>query len=418
VISILYEGKGIHMAPHSPATPSTGPDKLALIRAELPAVQSTVYLNTGTNGPLPRRGVAALTQQARLELEEGRIAPGTWPRFQATMVETRQAFAALLRCAPDEVALTHNTTEGMNIALMGLNWQPGDELVTASSEHGGALNPIALIKQRFGVRVHYTPIGLRDHDPVEELAKVLSPRTKALVLSHVSWSTGTTLPIQQLSELAHSAGALVVCDAAQSCGMLPTDVSALGVDAYACSGQKWLCGPDGTGALFVRRESLDRIQQTYIGFAGVKSQSDNPTATFEPGDGAQRYEAGAFYPPALMALNASLAWIAEDVGWEWAYRRIHELGRYCYAELERIEGVELYLPEQAITGLIHFKLTGVSPETLTLRLAEEGIMIRHTPEPPLNRVSTGFYTSDEDIDQLARAISAQRNVRTCEHDPG
>src|SRR3954454_9585721 len=122
---------------------SNDTDTIARIRAEMPAVQSSVYLNTGSNGPLPRRSLIAMIEQATTELEQGRIAPGAWPRFNAIMDETRQAFAALLGCASDEVALTHNTTEGMNIALMGLDWRPGDEIVTATTEHVGALNPIA-----------------------------------------------------------------------------------------------------------------------------------------------------------------------------------------------------------------------------------------------------------------------------------
>src|SRR5689334_13237658 len=132
-------------------------DKIAQIRAELPAVQSSVYLNTGTTGPLPLRSIEALKQHAQIELEQGRIAPGSWKRVLTLMEEARQRFAAVLGCVPEEVALTHNTTEGMNIALMGLNWQPGDEIITAGSEHEGALFPAALIKQRYGVHVHYTP---------------------------------------------------------------------------------------------------------------------------------------------------------------------------------------------------------------------------------------------------------------------
>jgi L-cysteine/cystine lyase len=388
--------------------PSTAADidKIAAIREELPATRRIVYLNTGTNGPLPRRSHAALIEHAQIELEQGRIGPGATERYNTTQSETRMAFAAMLGCADEEVALTHNTTEGMNIALMGLDWAPGDEVVTATSEHEGGLNPVALLRERYGVTVRYTAIGLRDCDPAAELARALSPRTKAVVLSHASWSTGAILPMRQLADLAHDAGALVICDAAQSCGMLPVKVYELGVDAYACSGQKWLCGPEGTGALFVRRDCLERIQQTYIGYTGTKSRVNNAEAVFEPGEGAKRYQFAALYLPAVKALGASLNWIAGEVGWDWAYRRIHELGRYCYAVLAQIDGVSLYLPEHAIVGLVHFSVAGVAPADLTARLAEQGIIIRHTPEPQLNRVATGFYNTEEEIDRLAQAIAA------------
>jgi L-cysteine/cystine lyase len=392
------------MADHTPTPTAEDTGKIAMIRAEMPATQRVAYLNTGTNGPLPRRSHTAMVEQAQIELEQGRVGPGAFERYMATMDTAQSALAALLGCATDELALTHNTTEGMNIALLGLDWKPGDEVVTATSEHEGGLNPVALLRQRYGVTVHYTPIGLRDCDPVAELKRVLSPRTRAVALSHASWATGVILPMRELSDLAHDAGALMICDAAQSCGMLPVNVYELGVDAYACSGQKWLCGPDGTGALFVRRESMERIKQTYIGYWGIKSRMNHAEAVFEVGEGAKRYQYASLYPPAVKALSTSLEWIANEIGWDWVYRRIRELGRYCYAALEQIDGISLYLPAAEISGLIHFRVAGVEPADLTARLGEQGIIIRHTPEPELNRVATGFYNTEEDIDRLAQAI--------------
>ncbi|MGH2515928.1 MAG: aminotransferase class V-fold PLP-dependent enzyme, partial [Ktedonobacterales bacterium] len=239
-------------------------EKVAAIREEMPAVRACVYLNAGTNGPLPRHAHDALLAETRRELEEGRILPETYPRISALKRETREHMAALLGCDANEVALTHNTTEGMNIALMGMDWRPGDEAVTSCLEHPGGLFPLYILKQRFGVKVRMTSIGAETSDPVEELRRVLTPRTRAVVLSHVSWSTGAVLPLRELAEAAHAAGAMLICDAAQSGGMVPSRMDELGVDAYACSGQKWLCGPDGMGALFVRRDRLGDIAQTFV----------------------------------------------------------------------------------------------------------------------------------------------------------
>jgi L-cysteine/cystine lyase len=390
----------------TPTSQDTG--KIAAIRAELPAVQRYTYLNAGTNGPLPRRSVALLTQQAERELEEGRINPVTWEHIMASLNDTRAAVASLLGCAPEEVALTHSTTEGMNIALMGIDWQPGDELITASSEHEGGLNPVALIKQRYGVTVHLTEIGLRDCDPLQTLAKLIGPRTRAIALSHVSWSSGAVLPMKEISALAHNVGALLICDAAQSCGMVPSKVYDLGVDAYACSGQKWLLGPDGTGALFVRKDQIDQIKQTYIGYSGLVGRMIHDDAVFTPSEGARRYEAISFYHPSLKAFHAGLTWIADEIGWDWVYRRIHELGQYCYDALARIDGVRMYMPKHAIAGLVHFTAEGLAPADLTAKLAADGVLIRHTPEPQLNRVATGFYNNEADIDRLATNVARIR----------
>jgi L-cysteine/cystine lyase len=126
--------------------------------------------------------------------------------------------------------------------------------------------------------------------------------------------------------------------------MVPAPVYDLGVDAYACSGQKWLCGPDGTGALFVRRDRLAEISQSYIGSAGVQGGMSSHEGYYIPPPAASRYEAATLYPPSVVGLNASLDWLADDIGWEWIYARIAELGRYCYDALAAIPGVTMVSP--------------------------------------------------------------------------
>jgi L-cysteine/cystine lyase len=379
--------------------------KIAAIRDELPAVRKYIYLNTGTNGPLPRRSHEAMEACAMDELLEGRIGPEAFARTQAIFAGTRAAVAALLGCDPDEIALTHNTTEGLNIALMGLDWQRGDEIVTAATEHPGGLYPIYLLRQRYGVKIRMTDIGLKDLNPVAALQNVLSPKTKAVVLSHVSWTTGMVLPIRELADLTHSAGALFICDAAQACGMVPSNVYELGIDAYACSGQKWLCGPDGTGALFVRKDRLGEIQQTYIGYRGIRPGMCDHEGHFVPAEGAHRYEATSLYPPAVKALGVSIDWLANELGWNWIYARIAALGQYCYDALAAVDGVMLHTPRKQMAGLVHFSVAGITPADLTTKLCKRGIIIRHTPHPPANRVSIGFYNTEAEVNQLVEAIA-------------
>lgn len=382
--------------------------KIAAIRAELPAVRANHYFNTGTNGPFPQRSYEALLQYASLELTDGRIAAATFPRMKETGDQVRAQMAAILGCDPLEIALTHNTTEGMNIALMGLDWQRGDEVVTATTEHPGGLYPAYLVKQRYGVRLRMTDIGLPHVDPVAALERALTPRTKAVVLSHVCWATGMVLPIREMAALAHQYGALFICDAAQSCGMVPSNVYDLGVDAYACSGQKWLCGPDGSGALFIRQDRLGEIQPTYFGYFGIKPGMSTTEGYFVPNDGARRYETASHYYPAVKAFATSLTWLNEEIGLEWMYQRIATLGQYCYQALESVPGVTILTPRESMAGLVHFTLEGVAPADLTSKLREQGILIRETPSPAANRVSLGFYNTREEIDHLVEAVAGLR----------
>ncbi len=382
--------------------------KIEMIRAQMPAVTREVYLNTGTNGPLTLRAAQAMTAFAQQELENGRIGQAAYDRSLGVMNQARTLIAELLACSVEEVALTHNTTEGMNIALMGLDWRAGDELVTATSEHEGGLNPAALLKARYGVKVVYTDIGLCNCDSVFSLRRALTPRTKAIVISHVSWATGAVLPLREMCDMAHRFGALVICDAAQAAGMVPSRVYELGVDAYALSGQKWLCGPDGIGGLFIRRDLLPKIQNTFTGYYGIKGRVISENAEIQFGETAQRYQYAANYYPAVAGFNAGMEWIRDAVGWDWVYQRTRELGQYAYDELSRVQGLKCYMPREQIAGLVHFTVDGIAPADLTAKLYEQNIFIRHVPEPLLNRAAAGFFNTEEDIARLVTGIESVR----------
>ena len=385
---------------------SNDTQKVELIRAQMPAVTRAVYLNTGTNGPLTQRALEAIVEFARQEVELGRIGATRFERILNILNDSRTLIAELLACSVDEVALTHNTTEGMNIALLGLDWRAGDELITANSEHEGGLNPAALLKARYGVNVIYTDIGLCNCDPVFSLRVALSKRTKAVVLSHVSWSTGAVLPLRELCEMAHRFGALVICDAAQSAGMVPSRVYELGVDAYALSGQKWLCGPDGIGGLFIRRDVMSKFQNTFAGYFAIKHRVTRADAEIQFADNAMRYQYAFHYFPSLLGFNEGLKWLRDEIGWDWIYQRTRELGQFAYEELAKIERVKLYMPREEIAGLVHFTVDGIAPADVTAKLYEQNIIIRHVPEPALNRIATGFFNTEEDIARLVHALQA------------
>jgi L-cysteine/cystine lyase len=289
-----------------------------------------------------------------------------------------------------------------------LNWRAGDEVVTATTEHPGGLHPVYLLHQRYGVTVRMTKIGLPGYHPVAELRAALSHGARAVVLSHVNWATGMVLPIRELADLVHQAGALFICDAAQAAGMVPSNVYDLGVDAYACSGQKWLCGPDGTGALFVRKDRRSDILQTFMGYFGVQPGMSDHDGNYVPAGGGERYEVSLGYPGGLKGLQASLNWIAEEIGWEWVYQRIATLGHYCYDALSALDGVTMLTPRERMAGLVHFRVDGIAPADLTANLDATGFLIRDTHDPDANRVSTGFYNTEAEIDDLCRAIQGIR----------
>jgi L-cysteine/cystine lyase len=379
-------------------------EKINLIRTQFPAVLKQLYLNAGTNGPFPECGYQALSEYSRKQFEEGRLSRTSFADMLATFNLTRQAVAKLLGCETEEVALTHSTTEGMNIAISGLDWKEGDEVVTSTTEHPGGLYPVYLLKQRYGVKIRQTAIGKPGIDPLEELRRVLTSKTRAVVLSYVSWSSGMVLPIREIADLVHQAGAFLFCDGAQSGGMVPSKVYDLGVDAYAISGQKWLCGPEGTGALFVRKALMSDLGQTFTGYFSFKASDYDGNVV--PTADARRYEAISLYPPVVKAQGTVLEWLDQEVGWEWIYERIARLGQYCYERISTLPDVNIYTPRDSMAGLIHFSLSNITTSKLVVELSKREVLVRSIPDSELTRISIGFYNTEEEIDRLVLAIEA------------
>lgn len=383
-------------------------DKLSRLRAQIPAVATTGYFNAGTNGPLPLVAQEALLSAAKRELEQGRITPGVYEGNWERNARVRDVIAEIFNAHPLEIALTHSTNEGLGAVLNGLHWRRGDEIVTTTLEHPGLLAPLCLLAHRFGVVLRYADIGNGGSGVADTIAAMFSPRTRLVALSHVMWSTGAVIPVGEVAEVAHRHGIMVVVDAAQSAGQIPVDLHALGVDAYAMAGQKWLCGPEGTGALFVRRDRIGEIQPSYLRYAQI-----DPAGYVIPAAGANRYEIGEFYGPAVLAQQAALTWLRDDVGLDWAYERTAMLGRRCWEGLHRLPGVDVITPKGNMAGLVAFSTDGMTPKEMTESVYARGHTIRfvdYRPGPAVARVSAAWWTSEGEIDALVAHVGEIASV--------
>ncbi len=384
----------------------TNIDKIAAIRRELPATSKGVYLNTGTCGPVSRAVANTMAAVDERELTVGRIAPNAWQDYMAALADLRGSFARLLGADADEIALTHHTTDGMNIGIWGLDWRPGDELITTNNEHEGGLIPAYNVARRLGVSVKIVDIGLGDGDVTGLLQAAMTPRTRLLSLSHVSWMSGARLPLAEIVAMAHRQGALVLVDGAQSLGAIPVDVHALGADMYTATGQKWLCGPEGVGALYVRRAVLDQVQPTFAGYGTIYPDMDyDYQGNFRISAAASRYEIGTSSRSGNMAMLAGLRWLEEDVTWPWAHARIAELAGMATEMLDGLPGVTVLTPPSR-AGLISFTIAEQSPEAVVAVAGERGVWIRWLPKRGWLRVSTGFFNSEEDLNALCDALRA------------
>lgn len=374
------------------------------IRSDLPVTRRVAYLNTGTAGPLPGVTAAAMEEAAAAELSEGRIGMESFHGFFERLSGLRESLAGFLGADPDEIALTHHTTEGMNIGLWGIDWRPGDEIVTTTLEHGGGLLPIYLLHRRQGVKVTFVDCGHGGYEAtLEAMRRALHPGVRMVVLSHVTYQTGAILPLREIADLAHEAGAAVLVDGAQSVGAIPVSMHEQGADFYAFPGQKWLCGPEGTGGLYVRRERLAELQQTYIGGFGVEFHSFRADRVgFEPAEGARRYEVGSLYRPGIVGLATSLSWVGAAGP---IFPAIAELSRYCQERVRELPGAEVLTPaSEQPSGLVTVRLPDVDVEACLAFLAGRGVLIRSIPENGAFRISCGFYNTRQEIDRAVALL--------------
>lgn len=377
--------------------------KVGALRAQMPAVKATGYFNAGSYGPMPLAAFNAANAVAQSEFEQGRITPGNYEASQERRAAVSAIAAGIFGADADEIAITHSAGEGLNAALMGLSWDRGDEVVTTAEEHPGMLLPLALLAQRHGVISRFAEIPQGGRNVVESVASRITSRTRAIALSHVLWSTGAVVPLREICDLAREHELLVIVDAAQSAGQVPVNLHDFGVDVYAMAGQKWLCGPKSTGLLFVRRDRFADIVPTY-----TRDGQFDVSGFYMPSPGARRYEIGEFSGAAIAAQAASLRWLRDEVGFEWAYSRISTLGAYFRRRIDGMNGVSVITPGSAMAGIVNFNVDGTKPQDVVLALHERGYTIRAVDTRPCvvsARASIGWWNTEEEVEGLANAIA-------------
>lgn len=347
-------------------------------RAQFPVLDRYAYLQAGSVGPLAQWTIDAMREEEDVGIREGR---GSHARFMSLLEmreEVRADVAALVGVGVEHVALTASTTDGCNIVLAGLDLGANDEIVTTSDEHFGLLGPL----HASGARV-----VVADPDP-ERIASAVTPRTRLIAISHVLWTTGAALPVHKLRS---STGVPMLVDGAQSVGAIPVD--ATGLDYYTISGQKWLCGPEGTGALVVADPDGLRIgHPSYLSQDGYEQDG-----TFEPKAGAARFDPNLVPGPLTAGLRAAIRGVPE-----WAHERGREMAERFRAGL-RGAGCDVIVPDSAAT-LVSWRVPADESADLVSTLAGVGVIVRDLPGRGLVRASVGWWTSDDDLERLVAAL--------------
>jgi L-cysteine/cystine lyase len=384
---------------------STSP-KVLSHRAGLPSLAAGIQLNTGSLGPLPAEVAAAMEELARYERDFGRAQLEYFLESLQRMDEARAGVAAVLGGGLDEIALTHATTDGMNIGAWTLDWRAGDRIVTTSQEHAGALGPLHAIRDRLGVQLDFVdvPLDADDDAIVAGFDAAVLPGTRLVALSHVLWTTGRVMPVARIAALVRDRGAVVLVDGAQAAGAIPVSVEDLGADLYAVPAQKWLLGPEGMGALWVSPVHRPGALAAFAGYASWSSHDGRGAHVAHPG--ARALEASAFHRPSVLGMARAIGWLTMFVGLPWAHERAAALAAHAADRLAAMPGAALLTPRERMATLVTFRLPAWDAAAAADELAARTFAILRTiPSLDALRISVGWFTTIEELDRFLDGVA-------------
>ena len=413
---------------------STNLERLKQHRQEFPALQTKAYFNFGGQGPMPHRAIKTIAE-AHLRLQEKgpfSHAVNVWLTQEA--IKTRQLIADELNVPATTITLTDNVLTGCNIALWGMQWQPGDHILLSDCEYPAVVATVQELQHRFGIEYSFCPLmdTLNEGDPVAVMTTHLRPQTRMVILSHVLWNTGKVLPMKAMIAACHQytpnpPGAApssgdrnirVLVDAAQSVGVLPLDLNSLGADFYAFTGHKWWCGPAGLGALYVNPDAFDAIRPTFIGWRGVlKDGEGNPVGFHTDG---QRFEVSTSDFTALLALREAIALHNEWGTAAERYQRITTLAHYLWQQLTQIPQLHCFHTMPPESGLIFFQVNSSGDQTppskihdrFVKTLEQKGFLLRTILNPNCVRACVNYLTLESEVDALVDMIKLVLNEST------
>jgi L-cysteine/cystine lyase len=377
-------------------------------RQHFPHLNQYRYFNYGGQGPMPQVAIEA-AQQAQEDwqaMAPFSLAANDWIQQQTTTL--RSLMADELGIPASTLTITEDTTVGCNIALWGIDWQPGDRLLITDCEHQGILATVHELQRRFGIEVDICPVmtTLNHADPDSSIQTsiqaALQPRTRLLVLSHILWNTGQVLPLAEIMKLCRSAQVMVMVDAAQSVGMLPLNLIDLGIDFYAFTGHKWWCGPAGVGGLYVRAELREMLHPTFIGWRSVILNAQGKPVRFK--DSGERYEVATSAITAYAGLQAAIELHRSFGSAQTRYDLVCDRATKLWQGLQTLPQVQTLATQAPRSGLISFKLAHCQHAELVKYLESKLIYVRLLLDPNCVRACTHYFSTDAEIEQLISTI--------------
>jgi selenocysteine lyase/cysteine desulfurase len=371
----------------------------ARTRSFFPVTRQLAYLDNAGVAPISTRVEEALARFAGEASQRG--AQHYDDFYDAEIERVRGRAARLLGARPEEIAFVKNTTEGLGLVAVGLDWRPGDQVVSCDLEYPSNVYPWWSLRQR-GVET----VMLRGRDgslPLDSVERALaSPRTRLLALSSVEFGSGARNDLEALGKLCRERGVLFCVDAIQSLGCLPLDAERCGIDFLAADGHKWLLSVEGCGIFYCSRRVIDLVTPRIVGWRNVADNRDFDRYHLDLQPGAGRFEEGTPNTAGIFALGAALDLLLE-LGVDAIGRRVLELSERLVEGLTQ-RGAQVLSPREPgqASGIVSFRLSEEPPGRSVERLRDRGVIV--VARRGGVRASPHFYNDPADLDRLLGAL--------------
>lgn len=371
----------------------------SLIRGQFILDPDWIFLNFGGLGSCPLPVINAIFEFTKAE-ERAPSAGHDEKPWQE--VKAKLARALGKTCRKEDLGLIGGATEGVNVIIHGLPLKKGDEVITSTHEHVAVHSALLHRMQHDGIAIRlFEPDKVSAMGNVDRIARLITPRTRLIIFSHVTCTTGQLFPAKEIAALAHGKNIWFALDGAQAPVCSPFDIVDIGVDFYTCSTHKWMMGPKRTGFIYVRQGMVDTLRPLTVG-GGSSDRYDAAKGEFVLKSTAERFESGTQNDALFYSLGTALDFV-DTIGIDRIARRCRPLAERFYHGIGEIPGVERLSPEEEAyrTLMIGFRMKTHTNTEIMSHLAKDRIKARPVGEGGLNSIRVSFYLNNRDEDVTA-----------------
>lgn len=380
-------------------------NKFKKVRKDISALEKQIYVNWGGAGPSPKLIVDKIATFLKWESKIGPFHPKVREETLKIKQTLRNTIAKVFQSSADEIAITDNTTSGINIAASGIDWKKSDEVIVANEEHPGGFLPWLVWAKRKNIKVKIMEVGETDEQLINNLNGLITKSTKVLCISHISWLSGKMFPIQLISKICKKYNILLVVDGAQSIGQKEINIPSTGADIYTISGQKWLMGPQGTGALYIRKRKLRNILLSRAAYGTARIKNLNKLS-FTPFLTAKKFESGTMNMGLISGLIESIN-LFYKLDPSKIENRIKTLTEKLIELIQNRERIQFLSPIEKIqSGIVSFSIEGIQSSEIVELLLKKKIVLREVESSPSSvRISIHYVNTEKEIEKIASAIN-------------